>query len=137
MLPSRLFPQKELVDYCKEQGIVVVAHQPLGGVPVGAVRAQTDVKPPLHHQEIHDIASRCGKTPAQVCLSWAVQRGIPVIPKTVNKGRMGENLELTKLSAEAFETVNKLVDKHGPVRFLDSSRHIGFDIFDEEHDQPV
>ena len=95
------------------------------------------MKPPLHHQYIHDIASRCGQTPAQICLSWAVQRGVAVVPKTVKKERMRENLELTKLPDDAFEAVNKLVDKQGSVRFLDPSRHIGFDIFDEEQDQPV
>lgn len=133
----RLLPQRELVDFCKEQGIVVMAHQPLGGRPVGPVKAETSVKPPLELEDIQDIAGRCGLTPAQVCLSWAVERGIPVVPKTVNKDRMKENMALAELPRGIVEAVDALEGKYGATRFLDPSRHIGFDIFDEEHDQPV
>lgn len=134
---ASLLPQRDLVDFCKEQGIVVMAHQPLGGKPIGPVKAETTVKPPLELEDIHQIAGRCGLTPAQVCLSWAVERGIPVVPKTVNKDRMRENMNLAKLPRETFEAMDALERKYGATRFLDPSKHIGFDIFDEEKDQPV
>lgn len=76
-------------------------------------------------------------TPAQVCLSWAVQRGIPVVPKSVQEVHMEQNLQLKRLPDEIFNAVDSLSSKRGPIRFLDPSRHLGFDIFDEENDQPV
>ncbi len=41
-----------------------------------------------------EIAAKYGKTPAQVILRWNVQQGVIVIPKTVHKERMKENLEI-------------------------------------------
>lgn len=78
-------------------------------------------------------------TPAQVILSWAVQRGTSVIPKTANKSRLQENLCIAPLNQKHFATIDTLSTtiESGPIRFLDPSEHLGFDIFDEEIDQPV
>ncbi|KAK0629422.1 NADP-dependent oxidoreductase domain-containing protein [Bombardia bombarda] len=80
---------------------------------------------------IIEVARRCGMTPAQVCLSWAVQKGIPVVLKSVSEEHMQQNLEVKKLPDTDFEIVDKLSSNRGPIRFLDPSRHLGFDIFDE------
>ncbi|KAK4223572.1 NADP-dependent oxidoreductase domain-containing protein [Podospora fimiseda] len=72
-----------------------------------------------------------------ICLSWAVQRGIPVVPKSVQQGHMEQNLQLKRLPDELFQKVDALTLERGPIRFLDPSLHIYFDIFDEENDQPV
>lgn len=114
-----------------------MAHQPLGGAPVAVVRDHSDVPAPLHHPLMMNLASSSGKTTAQLCLSWAVQGGIPVVPKTVNEERMRQNLELEALDDDVFKAVDNIVKETGPIRFLNPSRHIGFDIFDEENDQPV
>ena len=76
-------------------------------------------------------------TPAQVMLSWAVQRGTSVVPKTVKEDRLKENFTLSKLSEEHFDVVNTITDEMESIRFLDPSRHTGFDIFDETKDEPV
>ncbi|KAI1356444.1 aldo-keto reductase [Xylaria sp. FL0043] len=130
-------PQHDLVQFCRDNGVLVMAHQPLGGRPVGVVRAHPDMPPPTEDPKILDIASRSGMSPAQVCLSWAVQRGIPVIPKSAQEDHLKENLALGKLSDGDFDMVDKLSEFRGPIRFLDPKPHIGFDIFDEENDQPV
>ncbi|KAI5921325.1 aldo-keto reductase [Camillea tinctor] len=130
-------PQHELVQYSQSHGITIMAHQPLGGRPVGVVRAHADVPPPTEDAMIVDIATQIGKSPAQVCLSWAVQKGIPVIPKSVQEVHMKQNLELFRLSDDHFRAIDKLSLERGPIRFLNPSPHIGFDIFDEENDQPV
>ena len=44
---------------------------------------------------------------------------------------------LIKLTDEEIEAINDLAEKKGAVRFLDPRGHIGFDIFDEERDEPV
>lgn len=73
----------------------------------------------------------------KVCLSWAVQRGIPVVPMSVHESRLRENLNLFSLPEADFQRVNQLTHRAGSIRFLDPSPYIGFDIFDEENDEPV
>jgi alcohol dehydrogenase (NADP+) len=55
----------------------------------------------------------------------------------VQDSHLQQNIQLTRLSDEDFRAVDQLSSERGPVRFLDPSRHLGFDIFDEENDQPV
>ncbi|KAI1328533.1 aldo-keto reductase [Xylariaceae sp. FL0255] len=129
--------QEDLVQFCQQRKITIMAHQPLGGRPVGVVRANPGVPPPTEDPKIIEIASNLGISTAQVCLSWAVQKGIPVVPKSVQERHMKENLELVKLSEPIVRTIDDLSQSRGPIRFLDPSPHIGFDIFDEEQDQPI
>lgn len=76
---------------------------------------------------------------AQVCLSWAVQKGIPVVPKSVQEKHMTQNLQTKRLPDGLFNIVDNLslMRGRGPIRFLDPGRHLGFDIFDEGNDQPT
>jgi 2,5-diketo-D-gluconate reductase A len=48
----------------------------------------------LGNRVITEIAQRHGRTPAQVLLRWAVQRAIPVIPKSANRDRIVENARI-------------------------------------------
>jgi alcohol dehydrogenase (NADP+) len=69
-------PETELLEFCKEKSIVFLAFAPLGhGMRPG----------PLEDPVITAIAARVGKTPAQVLLAWAVQRGTALLttPRTV------------------------------------------------------
>jgi hypothetical protein len=50
---------------------------------------------------------------------------------------MKQNLQLKRLPEDLFNVVDQLSSERGPIRFLDPSRHLGFNIFDEENDQPV
>ncbi|KAK7991738.1 hypothetical protein PG988_000532 [Apiospora saccharicola] len=130
-------PQVELVEFSRQQGILVMAHQPLGGRPVGVVRAHEGHPRPVEDNGLLEIATKLNRSPAQVCLSWAVQRGIPVVPKSVHESRLRENLNLFSLPEVDFQKVNQLSHKTGAIRFLNPKPHIGFDIFDEENDEPV
>jgi 2,5-diketo-D-gluconate reductase B len=71
-----------LLEYCHEQGIVVTAYSPLGRARI------------LHHPIIQDVAHKYGRTPAQICLRWALQKGAVVIPKTSSETRLKENMDI-------------------------------------------
>ncbi|OBT83586.1 hypothetical protein VE02_07995 [Pseudogymnoascus sp. 03VT05] len=116
-------PQQELLDFCSAEGIHVTAHQPLGGRPVAAVGPNSDRPGPL--------------LDPTVLLSWALQRGVSVVPKTVQGDRMVQNRALSRLADEDMTKINKIVESTGAVRYLDPKGHIGFDIFTESPDEPV
>jgi len=89
--------QAGLVKYAQENGITVTAYSSFGP----ASFLELDMKdahgaaPLLDHASVKTIASRLGRTPAQVLLRWATQRGIAVIPKSNNQGRLRQNLDVT------------------------------------------
>jgi aldehyde reductase len=62
----------------------------------------------LEDAVISSIATRVGKTPAQVLLAWAVQRGTALLttPKTAARAR--ENFDITALPEDAFNEINRI-----------------------------
>ena len=92
-------PETELLEFCKEKGIVFLAFAPLGhGMKPG----------PLEDPVVSAIAVRLEKTPAQVLLAWAVQRGTALLttPKTAARAR--ENFDITALPEDAFNEINRI-----------------------------
>ncbi len=92
-------PEAELLEFCKEKGIVLLAFAPLGhGMKPGL----------LEDPVISAIAARVAKTPAQVLLAWAVQRGTAVLttPKTAARAR--ENFDIAALPSDALEEINRI-----------------------------
>jgi diketogulonate reductase-like aldo/keto reductase len=71
--------QRELVEFCRGNGIVVEAYAPL-------VKAQR-----LDHPVLRRIAKRREATPAQVLVRWGLQQGLVVLPKSVKPARIEEN----------------------------------------------
>ncbi|WP_106401759.1 aldo/keto reductase [Actinocorallia populi] len=92
------FVQNEVRAYDAEHGI---ATEPWSPIAQGLV---------LDDPVINAVADRLGRTPAQVTLRWHVQRGDIVIPKSVRRARMQENLDLFgfELSAEDMAAVTAL-----------------------------
>lgn len=72
--------------------------------------AQHRISEVIHHPILLAIAKKYQKTPTQVALRFNVQRGIVVIPKTINKKRMEENLDILdfSLSAEDMSQIKQL-----------------------------
>lgn len=92
--------QPELVSFCKEHGIHLTAYSPLGSNDRPEGMKAKDEPVLLEDKTIGAIADRVGATPAQVLLAWAVQRGTSVIPKSVNPGRMAQNLAAADLALD-------------------------------------
>lgn len=79
-----LLPQDKLHAYCRQHGILQTAFGPLGGSQSGGS---------LHSDPtIKEIAAAHGCGTANVMLSWAVQRGWSVVPKSTTPQRIRENL---------------------------------------------
>jgi alcohol dehydrogenase (NADP+) len=92
-------PETELLEFCKEKDIVFLAGAPLGhGIRPG----------PLEDPVISAIAARVGKTPAQVLLAWALQRGTAVLVKTRTADRARENFDIAALPEDAFNEINRI-----------------------------
>jgi alcohol dehydrogenase (NADP+) len=92
-------PETELLEYCEEKRIVFLAFAPLGhGMRPG----------PLEDPVITGIAGRVGKTPAQVLLAWAVQRGTALLTTPKFAARARENFNITALPQDAFEEINRI-----------------------------
>lgn len=104
--------QDRLIKYAQSQGILVVAYSsfgPLSFIELGSDVAKTT--PPLFENKvIKDIASNHNKTPSQILLRWATQRGIAVIPKSSNKERLLQNLTVEgfDLTADELEKISSL-----------------------------
>ena len=92
-------PETELLEFCREKGIVLLAFAPLGhGMRPG----------PLEDPVILGIAARVGKTPAQVLLAWAVQRGTALLTTPRSAERARENFNISALPEDAFDEINRI-----------------------------
>ena len=92
-------PETELLDFCKAKGIVFLAFAPLGhGMRPG----------PLEDPVILEISARVGKTPAQVLMAWAVQRGTAVLTTAKTAARARENFDVSALPEDAFNEFNRI-----------------------------
>ena len=71
----------------------------------------------FHHKILVRIGKKYGKTPAQVILRWHLQRNIPVIPRTVHKERMSENLDVFdfELSEQEMERIAEMDIGHSEI----------------------
>ncbi|HCU35545.1 MAG TPA: aldo/keto reductase [Armatimonadetes bacterium] len=74
--------QQSLLSFCGGRRVKVTAYSPL---------ARTEA---LGHPVILAVSEEIGRTPAQVCLNWLVQKAIIVIPKASSEHRLRENMDI-------------------------------------------
>ncbi len=92
-------PETELLEFCRPRGIVLLAFAPLGhGLKPGL----------LEDPVISAIAARVGKTPAQVLLAWAIQRGTAVLTTPKTSARAQENFNISALPEDALAEINRI-----------------------------
>lgn len=127
--------QERLLRYCREEHIAVTAFSPFGAdsyVPLGMAGPGESV---LQDPMVTALARHHGRTPAQIALRWAVQRGTAAIPKTQRPERLKENLgvydfalsddEMTSVSA-----LNRNRRFNDPGEFCEKAFNTFFPIFD-------
>jgi alcohol dehydrogenase (NADP+) len=92
-------PEKELLEFCKQKDIVLLAFAPLGhGIRPG----------PLQDPVVAEIAARVGQTPAQVLLAWAAQRGTAFLTTTKTAARARENFNIAPLPQDALDAIDRI-----------------------------
>jgi diketogulonate reductase-like aldo/keto reductase len=93
-------PEWELLDFCREHGIVLQAFAALGHA----------MKPNLLADPvITAIAERLRKTPAQIALAWAVQRGSAFLTTSTNPQRIQENFDISALPEDAMQEMREQI----------------------------
>lgn len=100
--------RQELVEYCHSHDVIVQAAAPLAR---GAI---------LQDPVVSEVAEAHGVTPAQVCLRWAVEKEIVVLPKSTDPDHIAANLDLFDwtLDAEAVERLDQ-INRNENVYMLD------------------
>jgi diketogulonate reductase-like aldo/keto reductase len=102
-------PQWDLLDYCRKNGIVLQAFAALG---------HSSEPKLLEDPVITAIAKRVSKTPAQVLLAWAIQRGTALLTTSKTPSRIKENFDVSALPDEAVREISegiKLQVRFNPV----------------------
>src|SRR5271154_1997115 len=91
-------PEWDLLNYCREKGIVFQAFAALGH------SSEPNV---LEDPVVTGIAKRVNKTPAQVLLAWAIQRGTALLTTSKTPSRIKENFEVSALPEEAVREISE------------------------------
>ncbi len=89
-------PEWDLLDFCREHGIVLLAFAALGHGLSPKV---------LNDPVITAIARRVRKTPAQVALAWAVQRGTAFLTTSTKPDNIQQNFEISTLPEDAMQEI--------------------------------
>ncbi|KAH8089810.1 putative glycerol dehydrogenase [Filobasidium floriforme] len=89
-------PQHDLKKYCDDKGILLEAYCPLGST--GA--------PLLKDEQLIKIAEKNKVSVATICISYQVNRGVVVLPKSVTPERIADNLKVIKLDDEDMKTLD-------------------------------
>jgi diketogulonate reductase-like aldo/keto reductase len=103
---SALQYRRALLEACSRSGVVLEAYSPLG------------TGRHLSNRVVSQVATRVGRTPAQVLLRWCLQHGLPVIPKSTHRERIAENAQIFDfaLSDEDMAELDALDQTHGTDR---------------------
>jgi len=124
-----LLGNRKLIDYCKTKKIVVTAYSPMGGSPM--VQGQTPVRGGLFDSELlKSLATKYNKSVSQILIKFQVARGISVIPKSVTKSRIIENVNIfdfdfTPDELNAIEQMDR-GERHVGIVMLNNSKEYPF-----------
>lgn len=91
-------PEWELLEFCQQHGIIVLAFAPLGHGMEPKV---------LEDSVITGIAQRLRKTPAQVALAWSVQRGVAFLTTSATLSHIKENFDISTLPQRAMREIKE------------------------------
>lgn len=114
-LESHLYLQDpETINFLKENNITHQAWSPLA-------RTQGGI---LEEEILNKLADKYNKTPAQIALRWHIDRGTMIIPKSVHKERLKENIDIFDIELDEAD-LNSLAS-------LDKKKRFSGDPLDQE-----
>jgi diketogulonate reductase-like aldo/keto reductase len=93
-------PEWDLLEYCRRQGIVLLAFAALGHAMEPRL---------LDDPVIVALAQRLRKSPAQVVLAWAIQRGTALLTTSVTPDHIRENFDLSAIPEDAMQEIRDRV----------------------------
>ncbi|MFT3688623.1 aldo/keto reductase [Paenirhodobacter sp.] len=104
------FTQPDVRAANAEHGVLTQAWSPIGGVKRYWAKDPATAHDPLTDPVIAEIASRYGKTTAQIVLRWQIQHGHSVIPKSGRPERIAQNIDIFdfQLTAEEVAAIDAL-----------------------------
>ena len=105
--------QDEVVDYSRAQNMQIEAYSPLG-------RGRAYEVP-----EMQALAKKYGKSIAQICIRWSLQRGYLPLPKSVTPARIWENTDVFNFELEAAD-IQLIAHLKGCVGLSENPDHIPF-----------
>lgn len=91
-------PEWELLDYCRQNGIVLQAFAALG---------HSSEPKLLEDPIVTAVARRVNKTPAQVLLAWGIQRGTALLTTSKTPSRIKENFDVSTIPEDAMREINE------------------------------
>lgn len=112
--------QLELVDFCRKNMIAVTAYSPLGS---GEHKGENNL---MENTVILEIAKRLEVTPAQVMITWQLQRGVISIPKSIHPERIRENFAAQNVELDE-EDMKKIASLDKKYRFVDGEVFVSHD----------
>ncbi len=96
-------PQWELLEACREAGIVFLAFAALGH----------SFEPRLLEDSvIKKIAAAVGQTAAQVCIAWGLQRGTAILTTSKNVDHIRESFDVSPLSESAMKEIEGITTRY-------------------------
>lgn len=126
---SPLLIQTELIQFCKDQNIQITAYSPFGS-PARTWKKTGDPTLDLNDPRLANIGIKYSKTGTQVILRYLVQRDLIVIPKSSNKERLKQNIEIFDFQITSAEmAIVDSFDCNGrvvPADELRGNRHYPF-----------
>ncbi|KZV64313.1 aado/keto reductase [Peniophora sp. CONT] len=115
-------PQNELKAYCDAKGIHLTAYSPFGqpieGQPWRAGDKPVEVPSLLRNDLITRLAEKYQTTTGQILLSWSVQRGTSVVPKSEKEERLRNNFTVVELEDDDVKAIDELHHQPGLHRSL-------------------
>ena len=123
--------QNDLVEFCRENQIVVTAYAPLGSGDRPDTMKEAGEPSLLADQVVADIAKKNSATPAQVLIAWGLTRGLVEIPKSVQFDRIEENLGALNVTLDD-DDMKRLNAIDETLRFVTGKNLTGSDhVFDD------
>lgn len=95
-----LYFDEKTIEFCRKHNILVQAYASLG-------KGRTNL---LEIELIKNLAEKYKKTPAQICLRWAIQHKYLIIPKSNNEERMKSNIDIFEfeISPEDMQKIDAM-----------------------------